>query len=94
MTTYFMFGSYSIDAVKAISVERTKETSAVIGDTGGTLKSAYALLGVHDLVLIADFPATEQAMKASVGLTKLLGVSFTTAPAVTAEEFDKIIVEG
>jgi len=94
VSTYFMFGSYSIGAVKGISAERTKEASAVIGDAGGTLKSVYALLGVHDLVLIADFPATEQAMKASVSLTKLLGVSFTTAPAVTAEEFDKIVARG
>lgn len=33
-------------------------------------------------------------MKASVELAKLLGISFTTAPAVTVEEFDKLIEGG
>jgi len=30
-------------------------------------------------------------MKASVGLAKLLGVGFTTAPAVSMDEFDKLV---
>jgi hypothetical protein len=30
-------------------------------------------------------------MKASVGLNKLLGISFTTLPAVSLEEFDKMM---
>jgi hypothetical protein len=36
----------------------------------------------------------KEAMKASVELTKLLGISFTTAPAVTVEEFDELIEGG
>jgi hypothetical protein len=38
-----------------------------------------------------DLPGTEQAMETSVALTEMLGISFTTAPAVTVEEFDKIM---
>jgi uncharacterized protein with GYD domain len=90
MGTYFMFGNYSMDAVKKISAERTEKAGAVIGDCGGELKSAYALLGGHDLVLIVKFPDTEAAMKASIKLTKLLGISFTTSPAVSVEVFDKL----
>jgi hypothetical protein len=30
-------------------------------------------------------------MQASVELTKLLGIAFTTSPAVTMEEFDQLI---
>jgi uncharacterized protein with GYD domain len=89
-----MFGKYSIDAMKEISAERTKNATAVIGDCGGKIKAGYALLGETDLVLIADFPGVKEAMKASVELTKLLGISFTTAPAVTVEEFDKLIEGG
>jgi uncharacterized protein with GYD domain len=91
MTTFFMFGKYSLDALKEISAERTVKTTAVIGDLGGEIKAAYALLGETDLVLIVDLPGVKEAMKASVELSKLLGVSFTTAPAVTVEEFDKLI---
>ena len=40
-----------------------------------------------------DFPDAGQAMKASVALTKLLGISFTTSPAVTVEDFDKMMEE-
>jgi hypothetical protein len=30
-------------------------------------------------------------MQTAIGLTKLLGVSFTTAPALSGQEFDKLI---
>jgi uncharacterized protein with GYD domain len=91
MATYLMFGKYSIDAVGKISAERTKNATAIVGDCGGEIKAGYALLGETDLVLIVDFPGMKEAMKASIELTKLLGISFTTAPAVTVEEFDKLI---
>lgn len=94
MPTFFMFGKYSIDALKEISAERTKNATAIVGDCGGEIKAGYALLGETDLVLIVDFPGVKEAMKASVELAKLLGISFTTAPAVTVEEFDKLIEGG
>lgn len=94
MATYFMFGEYSIGAVKEISAERTVKATALIGDLGGEVKAAYVLLGEPDVVLIVDLPSVKEAMKASVELTKMLGISFTTAPAVTVEEFDKLIEGG
>ena len=91
MTTYLMFGQYSLDSIKKISAKRTDDALAVIGDVGGEYKTGYALLGKYDLLLIADFPGTEQAMKASVTLAKKLGISFTTLPAVSIPDFDKLI---
>jgi hypothetical protein len=32
-------------------------------------------------------------MQASAALSKLTGISFTTSPAVTVEEFDKLMAE-
>jgi uncharacterized protein with GYD domain len=93
MTTYLMFGRYSLDAVKEISAERTDKATAVIEKHGGKVEAGYALLGETDLVLVVDFPGPEQAMKTSVALTKLLGISFTTSPAVTVEDFDKMMEE-
>jgi uncharacterized protein with GYD domain len=91
MATYIMFGKFSVDAVKEISAERTKKAIAIIESCGGQAKAVYALLGETDVVAIADFPSFKDAMKASVELTNRLGISFTTAPAVIIEEFDKLI---
>lgn len=91
MATYLMFGKYSLDAVKAISAKRTDKTVALIKENGGELKAGYALLGKTDLVLIVDLPDTERAMKTSAALSKLLGISFSTAPAVSMEDFDKLM---
>ena len=91
MATFFMFGKYALEAVKAISAERTKETMALIEQNGGELKAGYVLLGEIDLVLIVDLPDTEHAMKTSAALGKLLGVSFSTAPAVSVEDFDEFM---
>ena len=90
MATFFMFGSYSAKSIRKISAKRTTDTKALIEKFGGKLESAYAILGDKDVVLIADFPDTETAMKTSVALSKLLGIGFSTSPAVTMETFDQL----
>ena len=94
MATYLMFGKYSTDALGKISAERTKNATAIIGDLGGEVKAGYALLGEKDLVLIVEFPGTAEVMKATIALSKLLGISFATSPAVSVEEFDKLVEGG
>ena len=91
MSTFFFFGKYSQEAIKEISADRTKKANAVIQKNGGKVQSGYALLGKYDLVLILEFPDIPSAMKTSVELGKLLGIGFTTAPAVTMEEFDRLV---
>lgn len=91
MSTYLMFGKYGMEAVKAISAKRTEKTLTLIKQNGGEFKAGYALLGDIDLVLIVDLPDSEHAMRTSAALSKLLGISFSTAPAVGVEEFDKFM---
>ncbi|HWJ22594.1 MAG TPA: GYD domain-containing protein [Gemmatimonadaceae bacterium] len=91
MATYLMFGKYSLEAIGKISAQRSDQAIALIKQNGGELKAGYALLGDTDLALIVELPDTERAMKTSVGLSKLLGVSFSTVPAVTVAEFDKLL---
>jgi uncharacterized protein with GYD domain len=91
MATFFMFGSYTEESTKKISAKRTDQTKALIEKQGGKLTAAYALLGKKDLVLIVELPSTEQAMKTSVALSRMLGIGFTTSPAVTVETFDKLV---
>jgi uncharacterized protein with GYD domain len=90
MTTFLMFGKYSAQAMKEISPERTQKTYALIKQLGGEVKAMYAMLGETDLLLVVALPDIEAAMKASLGLAKMTGISFSTAPAVTVEEFDRL----
>jgi uncharacterized protein with GYD domain len=91
MATFLMFGTYSPESTKAISAERTNAARDLIAQHHGEYKGGYALLGDVDLVLIVELPDTERAMKTSVALTDLLGISFRTAPAVTIEAFDELM---
>jgi len=93
MATYIMFGRYSPEAMKGASRARTDEAAALVGKYGGQVKAAYALLGKTDLLVIADFPGTAAAMKASMALTKLTGIGFSTSPAISVEELDKLLGE-
>jgi uncharacterized protein with GYD domain len=93
MSTYFFFGRYSESALKEISAKRTEKAATTIQKFGGEVKSVYALLGEHDLVIIAEVPGTEAAMQCSLALHKLTGIAFTTAPAVSVDQFDKLAAE-
>ena len=93
MATFLMWGKYSADALKGMSTKRTDKSVNLIKNLGGEVISMYALLGEKDLVMIVSFPGFEQAMKASVALNKLTGISFTTSQAIKVEEFDKLMGE-
>jgi uncharacterized protein with GYD domain len=91
MATYVVFGKYTLEGMKDMSAERTEKATAVIKKYDGKIKAAYALLGDVDLVFVIEFPKTEKAMQASAALSRLLGIGFTTSPAVTVEQFDKLL---
>jgi uncharacterized protein with GYD domain len=93
MATFLMFGKYSPEASKEISSERTEKAIGLVEKYGGHVNSIYALLGEKDLVLIVNFPDTEQVIKAAVGLSKLTGISFSTTLAIPVEEFDRMMSE-
>ena len=90
MTTFIMFGKYTPEAIDKISAMRTESATAIIYDCGGVLKAAYALLGETDIIALVEFPSIEQAFKASVELSRHLDITFTTSPAVSMDEFDKL----
>ena len=93
MVTFLMFGKYSPDALKGMSPERTASAVGLVKKFGGEVQSMHATLGAHDLVLIVSFPGNEEAMKASVALSQLTGIAFSTAPAVPVEAFDRLMAE-
>lgn len=91
MATYLMFGQYSEGSVKKISAKRTKDAQALVKKYDGKIKGGYAMLGEFDLLLILEAKDNQRAMQVSIGLSKLLDIAFTTAPAVSIEEFDKLM---
>ena len=91
MTTFFLFGRYTQDAMKKISSDRTRKAINEIQKLGGRVKSVYALLGDNDLVFIVSLPGPAQATLVSIALAKLTGIAFKTATAIPVDEFDKLV---
>ncbi len=91
MAKYLMLGRYSVDAVKGIKAERTKKAVEIFKKQGGRVINMYALIGPYDLALIVDMPGNVALMKAAIALTKLTGIGFFSSPAISVEEFDRII---
>ena len=46
MSTYFMFGKYSSDAIKEIAASRTEKSQSIISDLGESLLSGIAFYTV------------------------------------------------
>ena len=90
MATFLMFGNYTVQAMKEMNPERTQKVRDKVKQLGGEGKAMYAMLGKYDLLLVVSLPGSEAAMKASLSLAKMTGIGFTTAPALTVEEFDKL----
>ena len=67
------------------------EAIKLVDEMGGKVVSIYALLGGYDLVLTVELPGNDEAMKLSLGLSLLTGISFSTFPAVSVADFDKIM---
>jgi uncharacterized protein with GYD domain len=86
-----MFGKYSAQAMKEMSPGRTQKVTEKVKELGGEVKAIYAVLGKMDLLLVVNLPGIDAAVKASLVLSKMTGISFTTSPALPVEEFDKLI---
>jgi uncharacterized protein with GYD domain len=91
MATYFMFGKYTPESIKSISAERTQQALEAVRTLGGEVTAMHVLLGPYDLVFCVNLPGNEQAVKASVSLSRLTGIGFTTCPALAVEAFDKLV---
>jgi len=90
MTTFFLFGSYTQDAMDGIDAGRTKKAEDVINGYGGKLRSVYALLGEYDIVMIADLPGVPEALQISIALTRDTGIAFSSCPAIAVADFDRL----
>ena len=90
MANFFIFGKYTSEAFKGLSISRTEKAIQLIKRYGGEINSMHALLGEKDLVFTTQFPDVESAMRASIGLSKLTGIAFSTSQAIAIKEFDNL----
>jgi uncharacterized protein with GYD domain len=88
MKTFLMFGKASSKELKEICLEYKAEVVSLMENFGGDVKSMYVMLREKYLVLILAFPGNKIAMKASIALSKLTGISFIMSPVVSANEFN------
>lgn len=93
MTSFFLFGSYTQDALDGIDADRTKKAEEVINGYGGKLRSVYALLGEYDIVMIVDLPGVPEALQISIALTRDTGIAFSSCPAIAVADFDRLASE-
>ena len=93
MTSFFLFGSYTQDALDGIDADRTKKAEEVISGYGGKLHSVYALLGEYDIVMIVDLPGVPEALQVSIALTRDTGIAFSSCPAIPVVDFDRLASE-
>ena len=91
MYPFLMLGNYTSPATQGISKARTKQVASLIKECGGEMQDIYGLLGAYDLAIIADFPDNETAIRTSLSLTKMTGITFSTMPAVRVEAFDNLV---
>src|SRR6185295_4230277 len=87
LQTFFFFGRYSAESLREASPDRTEKSDRLIKAHGGHVGAMYALLGEFDLVMITQFRSVEDAIRASVALTRETGISWITSPAIPVEYF-------
>ena len=90
MATFFMFGKYTAEGIKGMSAARTVKANNLIKENGGKVLYQYAILGKNDLIFAVDFPGVDEVIKTSVALYKLTGISFSSVPAISLEQFDRL----
>ena len=91
MAVFFLLGKYSQESLKGITARRTEQAVGMIEKFNGQVTAMYAMLGPYDLVLIVNLPGIREAMEASVAISKMTGIGFTTCPAISVDRFDEMI---
>ena len=93
MSKFLMLGNYTSHATMGISKARTKQVDSLIKENGGEMLEISGLLGAYDIYIRATFPSNEVAIRCSLALTKLTGITFSSFPAVEVVDFDDLVAD-
>ena len=87
------FTQHGLMTMKDKGVERAEAVQKNAKAHGGKLLQAYYCLGEYDVVAVWEFPDNRSAMKAAVLNASLGHIQLTTMPAVTRDEWKKLLQE-
>ena len=87
------FTREGIMTMKDQGIARSDKVKKNIEELGGRLIAAYYCLGEYDVVAILQFPDNKTAMKVAVKNASIGHISITTMPAVTRDEWAKLLRE-
>jgi uncharacterized protein with GYD domain len=96
MATYISlvkFTQQGLTTMKDKGVERAELVQKHAKAQGGRLVQAYYCLGEYDVVAVWEFPDNRAAMKAAVLNASMGHIQITTMPAVTRDEWKKLLQE-
>lgn len=85
------FTREGIMTMKDQGIARSDKVKKNIEGLGGKLLDAYYCLGEYDVVAILEFPDNKTALKAAVKNAALGHIAITTMPAVTRDEWAKLL---
>jgi uncharacterized protein with GYD domain len=87
------FTQNGITTMKDQGISRSEKVKQNIEGLGGKLLNAYYCLGPYDVVAILDFPDNKTALKAAVKNAALGHIQITTMPAVSRDEWGRLLGE-
>ena len=96
MPVYVSLVKFTRDGIvtmKDQGISRSDTVQKNIEQLGGKLINAYYCLGQYDVVAILEFPDNKTAMKAAVKNASLGHIQITTLPAVSRDEWAKLLGE-
>jgi uncharacterized protein with GYD domain len=85
------FTQHGLTTMKDKGAERAEMVKKNAQSLGGKLLQAYYCLGEYDVVAIWEFPDNRTAMKASVLNASMGHIQITTMPAITRDEWKKLL---
>jgi uncharacterized protein with GYD domain len=85
------FTQHGLMTMKDKGIERAEAVQKNARAQGGKLLQAYYCLGEYDVVAIWEFPDNRAAMKAAVLNASLGHIQITTMPAVTRDDWKKLL---
>jgi uncharacterized protein with GYD domain len=96
MPVYVSLVKFTRDGIMTMKdqgISRSDTVRQNVEQLGGKLINAYYCLGQYDVVAILEFPDNKTAMKAAVKNASLGHIEITTLPAVSRDEWTKLLGE-
>jgi len=85
------FTQQGLTTMKEKGVARSDMVKKNVEAQGGKLLQAYYCLGEYDVVAVFEFPNNQSAIKAAILNASIGHIQIKTMPAVTREEWRKIL---